>query len=391
MRISSWASPDGLPTKEWDSLTEGSTVYSTSGFLRVRHARLDPGGHARYLLARDGHGTAVAALETYSYPRPPRPLYHPSPLLAGLVDDDRVREMGERPLTVAAGWSEYRGQVPGLPGLAPGARAAAVDALAKEAFAVAESHRADVLGYFYLPREQAREVLRAYDGAGAVAVLHDVETSFPVGRWRDVDDYAAWLPAGRRKRARQEMRRFGRSGRTVREVRLPEVVATIAPLNSALMRRHGHDFGPERAAMIYGHQARFLGDLSSVLLVEEAGRVVGFVLRYRLEDMVYARVAGFDYSVPNHADYFNLVFYHPLQHGAGQQVREIHLGVNTLQAKLTRGAQPAPLYSVFVGVGRPLTAGAGAVRDHNRRLAADFQETHGRHVVGGVDTDGWLL
>ncbi|MER5532887.1 hypothetical protein ABT050_04215 [Streptomyces mirabilis] len=87
----------------------------------------------------------------------------------------------------------------------------------------------------------------------------------------------------------------------------------------------------------------------------------------------------------------NLVFYHPIESGAGRTVRAIHLGLGTFQAKLARGAQPHPLYSVFVGVDRPLAADEREVRERNRAEAEAFGAEYGQYVVGGLNTDDWLL
>ncbi|MDF3290682.1 peptidogalycan biosysnthesis protein [Streptomyces silvisoli] len=391
MHVSSYDSFSRLPAADWDALTTGATIYSTSGFLGVREEELPQGASGHHLLARDGSGRPVAGLETYAFPRPPHLLYTPADMLAGLVDDERHARLAARPLAIAAGWSEFRGQLPGRDGVTPPERASAVDALTAEAFRFAAEAGASVLAYYYLPREEALEVARAHADAGAVLLYHDVETVLPVGLWRDLDEYLAWLPSGRRPRARREARAFRDSGRTIREVRLPEVVGEIAPLNSALMHKHGHDYDEKRAATVYDRQGRYLGGCSTLLLDEDAGRPVGFALRYRQRDMLYARVAGFDYSVPNVADYFNLVFYHPIAQGTGRTDRAIHLGLGTFQAKLARGAQPRPLYSVFVGVDRPLDADETRVRERNRTGTAAFGAEYGQFVVGGLNTDDWLL
>ncbi len=98
----------------------------------------------------------------------------------------------------------------------------------------------------------------------------------------------------------------------------------------------------ERAAEVYGRQGRHLGDQSTLLLAEEGGSPVGFALRYHHQDMLYARVAGFDYGFDNRADYFNLVFYHPIDQGTGRSTRAIHLGLGTFEAKLTRAPSRSP-------------------------------------------------
>ncbi|WP_180989457.1 GNAT family N-acetyltransferase [Streptomyces cahuitamycinicus] len=391
MHVSPYDSVDQLPTAEWDALVVGSTVYSSSGFAGVRAEELPPGAEARYLMARDERGAPVAGAETYAFARPPHLLYTPADLLAGLIDEERHAHLAARPLVLGAGWSEFRGQLPGRDGVTAPERSAAVRALTAGALDIAGTAGASVLGYYYLPRAEALEVAEAHADEGAVLLYHDVETVLPVGLWQNLDDYLAWLPSGRRPRARRERRDFGRSGRTIREVSLPEVVKEIAPLNSALMRRHGHEYGEERAAAVYDRQGRHLGDRSTLLLAEDAGHPVGFALRYRHGDTLYARVAGFDYSVPNVADYFNLVFYHPVESGVGRTVRAIHLGLGTFQAKLARGAQPNPLYSVFVGVDRPLAADEKKVRERNRAEAEAFAAEYGRFVVGGLNTDDWLL
>ncbi|MDF3293263.1 GNAT family N-acetyltransferase [Streptomyces silvisoli] len=369
----------------------GGTIYSSSGFLKVREEELPQGAAARYLIARDAHGAPTAGLEAYSFRTPPHLLYTPADLLAGLISEERHAHLAERPLAIGAGWSEFRGHLPGRDGVTAQERIDAVRALTSQALDFAADAGAGVLAYYYLPREEALEVAEAHAGDGAVLLYHDVETVLPVGRWQDLDEYLAWLPYGRRRRARCEIRDFGRSGRTIREVSLPDVVKEIAPLNSALMRKHGHEYGVEQATAVYERQGRHLGECSTLLLDEDAGRPIGFALRYRQRDMLYGRVAGFDYSVPNVADYFNLVFYHPIASGIGQTVRAIHLGLGTFQAKLARGAQPNPLYSVFVGVDAPLEADAEKVRERNRTEATAFGDEHGRFVVGGLNTDDWLL
>ncbi|MER6104660.1 GNAT family N-acetyltransferase [Streptomyces sp. NPDC001832] len=391
MDVRTYDTVGALPTADWESLTSGSTIYSTAGFQGVREEELPPGARARRITAHDAEGTVAAGLEAYTFTRPPHALYTPADLLAGLVDEERHASVASRPLAIGAGWSEFRGQVVHHPDAKPGQRAVAVEAMTSEALNFAKRAEASVLAYYYLPREDALDIARAHDHAGAVVLFHDVETVLPVGLWDDLDDYYAWLPAKRRPRARREVRTFRESRRTVREVALPEVVDCIAPLNSALMRKHGHDYGVARAAEVYGRQGRHLGDRSTLLLAEEGDSPVGFALRYRHQEMLYARVAGFDYDFANKADYFNLVFYHPIAEGTGRSTRAIHLGLGTFEAKLTRGAQPVPLYTVLVGVDQPLAADPGAVRERNRKETEAFGAAYARHVVGGLDTKDWQL
>lgn len=392
MSVSAYGSFAELPAVDWDTLTVGSNIYSTSGFVGVREEALPPEAHARYLLARDSDGTPVAALEVYCFTTAPHDLYTPGDLLREVIGDERAAHLNTRPISIAAGWSEFRGQVPGHVDASAEQRESALSRLTAEALRVAGQADSGVLAYCYLPLETARELAQAHASDGAVMLLHNVETRMPIGLWADFDEYVDWLPAGRRQRVRRELRRFRESERVVTELPLPEVVKEIAPLNSALMRKYGHTaHDEERAVTIFDRQSRFLGDESSVLLCKENGKAVGFVLRYRLGDMLYARAAGFDYSVPNADDYYNLMFYHQIAAGVGRTVSSIHLGINTYEAKMRRGGRPTPLYSVFVGVDRPLEARDGAVREYNRTRSADFLAKYNKYVVGGINADEWLL
>lgn len=400
MRITGYGSLAELPAHEWDALTVGATIYSSSGFLGVREEELPEGAQAHHLLAYDedasapgGAGEAVAGLEVYSFLRPPHVIYTPADLLDGLIPQERHAHLAASPLAIGAGWSEFRGQLPGRPGVTAEQRRSAVEALTAQALRRAGDAGASVLAYYFMPREEAEEVARAHAGDGAVLLFHNVETSLPIGLWENFDEYAAWLPSGRRPRARRELRRFREAGRVVRDYKLPDVVKEMAPMNSALMQKHGHTaFDEERVATVYDRQGRHLGDSSTLLMAQESdGTNVGFALRYRQRDMLYGRVAGFDYSRPNIADYFNLVFYHSIAEGEGRSTREIHLGLGTFEAKMVRGAQPTPLYTVLVGVDRPLDADAKAVSARNRREITAFAEEHSGFVVGGIDAAAWQL
>ncbi len=380
MHVSSYDSVDQLPAAEWDALVIGGTIYSSSGFAGVRAEELPPEPPPAICWR-------VTRRERRSRrPRRTRrpsaaPALHPRPdLLAGLIDDERHAQLAARPMVFGAGWSEFRGQLPGREGVTAQERAQAVRALTAQAdLDFARTAEADVLGYYYLPRAEALEVAEAHAEDGAVVLYHDVETVLPVGLWQSLDDYFAWLPSGRRPRARRERRDFGRSGRTIREVSLPEVVKEIAPLNSALMRKHGHAYGEEHR----GSGVRPPGTPPRRPQHAPPGRGRRAAHRFRAaiparRHAVRAR-GWLDYSVPNVADYFNLVFYHPVgvgrqPHRAGDPPRSGHLpgkaGARRPAAspvQRVRGSGPA------VGGGRERSANATGPR--RRRSAPSTAST----------------
>lgn len=195
MTVSAYDSFAELPAHDWDTLTVGANIYSTSGFAGVREEALPPEAHARYLLAHDSDGTPVANLEVYSFTDVPHDLYNPGDLLGEVISDERAAHLNARPISVAAGWSEFRGQVPGHVNASVEQRESALGRLTAEALRLAGQAGSSVLAYCYLPLETARELVKAHASDGAVLLLHNVETSIPIGLWADFDDYVAWLPA----------------------------------------------------------------------------------------------------------------------------------------------------------------------------------------------------
>ncbi|MFF4053781.1 GNAT family N-acetyltransferase [Streptomyces chartreusis] len=392
MSVSIYKSFAELPAADWDSLTVGSSIYSTSQFAGIREEALPPEAGAHYLLARNDNGAPIAGLEFYSFTKAPHDLYHPAEMLREVVSEEQAARLNATPISIAAGWSEFRGQIPGCATASAEQREGALDQLTAEALRLAEQAGSNVLAYFYLPLESARELASAHASDGAVLLWHNVETRLPIGLWSDFEEYTAWLPHGRRKRVRREMRRFIESGRIISEMPLSEVAREIAPLYSSLMQKYGHAaFDEERAFAVLNRQSRFLDNESSVLVAKDGDKIIGFVLNYRGRNMLYARSAGFDYSVPNADDYYNLMFYHQIAAGAGRSIDSIHLGINTFEAKMRRGAMPTPLYSVFVGVERPLEIHGHVVREYNRTRSENFIARYDKHVVGGIDTDDWLV
>ena len=85
---------------------------------------------------------------------------------------------------------------------------------------------------------------------------------------------------------------------------------------------------------------------------------------YRWEDILYGRLAGFDYDRLRGAfEYFNLAFYRPFAYCARYGLTTLHLGIESRAAKALRGATMRPLWSAVV----PADARTGEPRAALRR------------------------
>lgn len=187
------------------------------------------------------------------------------------------------------------------------------------------------------------------------------------------DDYLGQLSSKRRAAVRVERARFAKAGYTVCERRLSESVHDIARLGVQTVRKHGGALDVETAATMTSAQATLLDDVSVVLTCTDEDSTVGVSLVLDHADTTYLRTAGFDYArAGGSAEYFELVFYRPIERAYSLGLTGVSLGVSSYQAKTSRGAVLHARWAL------PLVVPAwpeAAVRRHNAsRLRAYEQE-----------------
>ncbi|WAZ21797.1 GNAT family N-acetyltransferase [Streptomyces cinnabarinus] len=219
----------------------------------------------------------------------------------------------------------------------------------------------------------------------------------PEGGW---DGYLAVLDERRRKWGRScapwsvksERRKFAAAGYTVEHHRLADCVKDVGHLLAQTERRHGNDVDPDDCASTFAHQAAATDSRGEVLLCrDESGRAVGFCLFYEWRGAMYLRAVGFDYERLKGAnEYFNLVYYRPLEIAAERGLSWYHAGIEAPEAKALRGAELRGLWLLDLTADSVLAGHGDTIRAANHaflaRAAADSR------VVGrSVRQDVWDL
>jgi predicted N-acyltransferase len=219
----------------------------------------------------------------------------------------------------------------------------------------------------------ARAVLR-----GAEAVVHNDGGTF--------QSYVRLLGHNARKKE-YEWRRFAEAGCTVDVVRLSETVDEIAPLIASTGDRYDSGLTVADITGYLTEQARCVDDASVVFrCLASDGAIVGCSVNFRWQDVMYARVAGFDYPKLRKAfEYFNTVYYAPLRYMEDHGLSTLHLGVASLDAKVRRGAVLHPQWACAIPV--PLRSGSPHAHDPgaDRALAESIAAGAG----GGTADDEW--
>jgi hypothetical protein len=203
-----------------------------------------------------------------------------------------------------------------------------------------------------------------------VLLKPDAWISVPEG---DLSQWLATVTSSRRQLIRRETRKFEAVGYEVEDVLLTAEVAELAgQLLTNTEARYGHSAHPDARIRFLTRQAEELAGQGRVLLLRRpGGEPVGYCLYYLYGETLFLRSAGFDYfRLADAAEYFNLVYYHPLRRAIAAGARWIHAGVEAVAAKALRGAELRPLWLLDLG-----TAGAGVDRENELIRAANQRES----------------
>lgn len=327
-----------IAATEWDTLAAPGGLYASHAWLGS--VEREPGAGVEYLLARraDHPGRLACALPLYDVETEYNPYYaHRRHLdLLGL----------DGSWTLAGARRGYRYELPAAPDTGP-----ELDALLAAALERAAARGARGLLFPFATTRTARLLWErgaavALDGADATVTTDGAP----------FDEYLRKLSSKRRIAVRHEFSTFRAAGYELGLEKLADCYTEAAPLLGQIQRKYGHEAHDEGMREYLAGQAEALGEYSRVFTARRSGRLVGFSLMYEFGDTLYARAVGFDYAETGKAfEYYALCYYLPVEYMHRQGLRRLHLGMETYEAKLARGARLGPLWSVALPVpGSPL-------------------------------------
>jgi predicted N-acyltransferase len=328
----------------WDEVAAGLGLYYSHRWLLAMEG--DPGVRTRYVLVERG-GRLLAALPVYEVADEGSEFYLPA------------RHHGQ--LTGGGDWllagtrRAYQSGIAVCPDLDRDQRdrgtRAALDAAREHA--AARGFRGVV--WMYATTGSAR-LLRRH---GCAVALDTAEATIPVAEG-GLDDYLDRMPARARRSFRREMRAFSAAGYRVQRQSLAECWPELVPLLGNIQAKYGHVVDADRLARRLRQQAENLGELSTVFRADDGAAPRGFALAYTWGDTCYLRMTGFDYANLRGAfEYFNLVYYLPITFAGERGLTAVHLGPESLDVKVRRGALLHPLWTVALPCDRTATLEPG--------------------------------
>ncbi len=351
----------------WDDhLLRSGDFYLSSAWLGVLET-ISP-VPPFYLTVTDDHGRAMAGLAAHLLDRdtPPWDFYRIDRVLrrlAAMPDREARGIVGVRarepvmlmPSLLLGGRHTAHSRLLLAPGLSEAAQREATDALLDEAGRLGRDLGARSLAFMFVDEDdRLRDDLgqrgyRAFLHAKAAVMDIDFAT---------FEAYLGRFSAHRRRRIGKELRSFAEAGVVFSHHPLGEVIEEITPLGMALEYRYGVDGDTVAAAQksLQIVSAAF-GERAVALTAEQGGKIRGYVLAVRWNDVLVLRSAGFDYDYKGRLPlYYGVVFYNVVKYALASAVRQVLYSIESAEAKKSRGCRIIDEYGMVSGLDEQASA-----------------------------------
>ncbi|WP_217247087.1 hypothetical protein [Streptomyces sp. AC602_WCS936] len=235
--------------------------------------------------------------------------------------------------------------------------------------AIAAEHHTSVVSMLYLDRALLHEVRGQLGNWHAGFIGAAAELQVPAGE-TDVDAFTRTVRDGRaRGRIRAELRSIADEEPAIRIESVSEIEALaprLAPLLVKLNRRHGQP-ADEASMSAYICASANSGLQPQLFLTGSLAEPRAFSLSVQDSHLMSVRVVGLDDDRlgSRATDYPRVLVYEPLAYAMRAGAQAVDLGVGALYAKMLRGAQAVPLYSLVRlpdSLGATVTAGGDRMR-----------------------------
>jgi predicted N-acyltransferase len=321
-----------------------------------------------YLTATDDHGRAMAGLAAHLLDRdtPPWDFYRIDRVLrrlAAMPDRDARGIVGVRarepvmlmPSLLLGGRHTAHSRLLLAPGLSEAAQQEATDALLDEAGRLGRDLGARSLAFMFVDEhDRLRDDL---EQRGYLAFLHAKAGVMDID-FATFDEYLGRFSPHRRRRIGKELRSFAEAGVVFSHHPLGEVIEEITPLGMALEYRYGVDGDTVAAAQksLQIVSAAF-GERAVALTAEQNGKIRGYVLAVRWNDVLILRSAGFDYDYKGRLPlYYGVVFYNVVEYALASAVRQVLYSIESAEAKKSRGCRIIDEYGMVSGLDEQASA-----------------------------------
>lgn len=347
------------PPGAWRTVSSAGGLYCSEGWLNS-HQRFEP----TYVLIEEG-GEPIAGAPCHTLvPGAFTARYDVREVFlsetAGLAAAPAVPDSILYPSAICGPRWGFKNHLLVRPDLTGPARRAALARLVETAQGFAREAGAPLLVFPYLAEPEVRE-LEDVLGPGAISALVGLEGYLEVP-----PSFEAYLAGNPRRQSmvRRECRRFQAHRFQVELRRLSECRDAITPLVTASIIKYfpgatWEQFSAAVRDLLIEGPIPHLDAASRVFVATRDGQPLACSVLFECDGVLYARMVGNDYQKveKESSAYFNLLFYAPLRQAIQDGIRQIHVGLESMDTKVHRGCRVRALYFVLWPMERGALAG----------------------------------
>lgn len=328
LRAVAYDSVAEIPAPDWDALASGAFY---PGHSWSTYQERDPRSQS-WAVAVFDNGTLVAASTVHCVSEETSESYDLSSLLGCQSDAHVTLLCGNR--------RGYHNRLLAAPNRND-AVALLVESLALEA----ERVEAEFAWWPYLDDQSLRRLL-PYSPADEPWLLQlTAEFDLPPGGF---EEFLSTLTKQQRGKIRRDRRQFAASSRRIQRGIPPEdSLDRVAELVTKVESKHGSDTGPEAIRGLLEAQVADIGERASLITCTDEVGPIACTLAYQGTTELAVRVAGLDYAqIGDASEYFETVYYQPIELAYEFGLETVSLGFGSLQAKRHRGASLSPRWAL---------------------------------------------
>lgn len=361
LKVVCYATAAEVPQEVWLQHEGPGALYGSVTWFQLAEA---VGTRLSYLVVHNQPGgQAFGLLPVLLTPPRPGGSYDQVRRLLGPVLGRDLLPSVWYPTLIAGSWNSNLAVLPALPANEVKLQRAIWNALLSAVKRIAVERGTPCIALPFLPTDVA-SVLVDLVGEQGVFLLTTPNTLKEI-RSTSFDNFVASCKRNMRKMIRRELRIFNEAGLEITIEPLQQVLEEMTELVLHSNSRHGGVTDREKIQELLMAQSQVLGDQMLSFCARRQGRLMAAANVVVSHQGIYGRTFGSREDRGNHMEYFALAYYAPLRYGIEHGLRWLHGGPEAYEAKLRRGFELVPLWTLFLPAAPLTSAQRTLIRHHN--------------------------
>jgi predicted N-acyltransferase len=359
-----------VPAGAWSPGEQPGALYCSALWFRLAEAL---GTGLRYIVAsKAGSGSALAVLPVLLDPPRPGGSYDLLPHLLAPALGSEAGLVGEQRYLLGGSWNSNLALLSAMNIGLLEVRQAVLSALLRRCERMAAEMHYQGISLPFLLTDTAEQLATLVEGRGFF--VRTAPTTWIHLHGQTFDELLASFSRKSRKNIRRELRMFQAGGAEIWREPPGERGEELADLIVQQKMRHAGSAQRVQVCRMLAAQQQVFGEQALTLCVRRQGQLIAATSLIVSHSGLYARSFGRAYaSDMQHMEYFMAGYYEPFRYCMEHNLQWYHTGPQAYEAKVRRGLELVPLWTLFLPVHPPTAGQQAAVQRWNNRVLDQWQ------------------